>query len=181
METTKEMRIMELLGMIEQILDEGKPAFLSGNKITVDKEEILDCLHDIQNELPSELKHAIWIVEERNKILAEAQEDAEVIRAEATDTVAEMIDEHTISTQAEHQAQIIIETAQQNARDIHIGAMEHANAKFKDVEQKLKVTLDIIHQEVYEFENYVSDLIHSLQQERMQVKDSINKQQYIDG
>ena len=52
-------------------------------KIIVDKEEMLDLIKEIRLKLPDELKQAKWVKEERQRILAESQKEADGIVKEA--------------------------------------------------------------------------------------------------
>ncbi|MEG0999836.1 MAG: ATPase, partial [Cellulosilyticaceae bacterium] len=104
MEFNKEAEITYLLDRLEDVLEEGKATFLS-SKISIDRDEVLDYIKDIRLKLPTELQQSVWIVEERNKILAEAQNEGQLILQEAQDTLQKMIDQHEITKYAEERAQ----------------------------------------------------------------------------
>ena len=69
------MEIFTLLDELEEYL-EGRNSIPFTNKVLVDKEEILDIIKEIRLKLPDELKQAKWIKEERERIIAEAHQDA---------------------------------------------------------------------------------------------------------
>ena len=70
------MEIFTLLETLEDMLDRSKSVPFS-DKCIVDKEEILEIIKEIRLKLPDELKQAKWVKEERQRILVEAQNEAE--------------------------------------------------------------------------------------------------------
>lgn len=90
------MEIFTLLENIEDILEKSKGVPFS-NKVLVDKEEILEIISELRLKLPEELKQAKWIKEERQRILVEAQKEADDIVKEAENRIISMIDEHEIT------------------------------------------------------------------------------------
>ena len=69
------MEIFALLETLEDILEKSKSVPFT-DKCLVEREVILDIIKEIRLKLPDELKQAKWIKEERERILAEAQKDA---------------------------------------------------------------------------------------------------------
>lgn len=176
MEYMKETEITYLLDQVEDILEESKSTFLT-NKVSVDRDELLEVIKDIRLKLPTELQQAVWIVEERNKILAEAQTEASLVVQEAHETLEKMIEQHEITKYAEDRAQYILENARKDSREMHNGAIEYAEDVFKDVEQKLKQSLDTVHKEVQAFEAYVTDVIRIIYDHRHELKTMRNYSQ----
>lgn len=175
MEFSKEAEITYLLDRLEDVLEEGRASFLS-SKISIDRDEVLDYIKDIRLKLPTELQQSVWIVEERNKILAEAQSEGQLILQEAQDTLQKMIDQHEITKYAEERAQYILDGARKDARSVHLGSIEYADETMKQVEQRLKVTLDVIHKEVQDFEAYVTDVLRTLYEHRQELKGVVTTQ-----
>lgn len=169
MEYTKEAEITYLLDQVEDILEEGKTNFIT-NKVSVDRDDLLEVIKDIRLKLPTELRQSVWIVEERNKILAEAQAEASLVVQEAQETLQKMVEQHEITKYAEDRAQYILENARKDSREMHNGAIEYAEDVFKDVEQKLKQSLDIVHKEVQTFESYITDVLRTIYDHRQELK-----------
>ena len=93
------MEIFTLLEELEDLLEKSKKVPFT-NKCLVDKEEILEIIKEIRLKLPDELKQAKWIKEERQRILVEAQNEADGIIKEAENRIISMIDEHEITRKA---------------------------------------------------------------------------------
>ena len=117
------MEIFELLETLEDIIEKSRNIPFSG-KCIVNKEEILDIVKEIRLKLPDELKQAKWVKEERQRILVEAQKEADGIVKEAENRIISMIDEHEITKKAYEKKVEIIETANEMSREIKSGTEE---------------------------------------------------------
>jgi vacuolar-type H+-ATPase subunit H len=111
----------------------------------INKEEVGEMLKDIKHKLPDEFKQAKWVKEERQRILLEAQKEANNLVKEAENKIILMIDEHEITKKAYDQANEIIANAQKTAREIRLGTKEYADNILVKVEETLKQTIDVIH------------------------------------
>ena len=137
------MEIFTLLESIEDILEKSKGVPFS-NKVLVDKEEILEIIGELRLKLPEELKQAKWIKEERQRILVEAQKEADDIVKEAENRIISMIDEHEITKKAYEKKAEIIETANEMSREISKGTKDYADNVLSGIEVALQEALKII-------------------------------------
>lgn len=137
------MDVLKLLDELEDIIEGGSTIPFAA-KVLVDKEDVLDIVKEIRIKIPDEIKQAEWIKEERQRILAEAQSEADNIAEEAKVHIEEMIEKDEITKQANLRAEEIMKTAQKNAKEIRIGAREYADHLLKEVQNNLKKTLDTI-------------------------------------
>ena len=137
------MEIFTLLETMEEMLENSKNLPFSG-KAMVDKEELLDLIKEMRIKLPDELKQAKWVKEERQRILVEAQKEADGIVKEAENRIIAMIDEHEITRKAYEQKAEIIETANEMSREISKGTKEYADSILQNVEAALQGALDTI-------------------------------------
>ena len=137
------MEIFTFLENIEDILEKSKGVPFS-NKVLVDKEEILEIISELRLKLPEELKQAKWIKEERQRILVEAQKEADDIVKEAENRIISMIDEHEITKKAYEKKAEIIETANEMSREISKGTKDYADNLLNGIEVSLQEALKII-------------------------------------
>ncbi len=137
------MEIFTLLETMEELLENSKNLPFSG-KAMVDREELLDLIKEMRIKLPDELKQAKWVKEERQRILVEAQKEADDIVKEAENRIISMIDEHEITRKAYEQKAEIIETANEMSREISKGTKEYADSILQNVEAALQGALDTI-------------------------------------
>ena len=137
------MEIFTLLETLEEMLESGKTIPFS-NKGIVDKEEMLEIIKEIRLKLPDELKQAKWVKEERQRILVEAQKEADDIVKEAENRIISMIDEHEITRKAYEQKAEIIETANEMSREISKGTKDYADSILGNIETALQNALETI-------------------------------------
>ena len=137
------MEIFTLLETLEEML-EGSKSIPFSNKGIVDKEEMLEIIKEIRLKLPEELKQAKWVKEERQRILVEAQKEADGIVKEAENRIISMIDEHEITRKSYEKKVEIIETANEMSREIKSGTEEYADGVLAGIEVALEDALKII-------------------------------------
>ena len=137
------MEIFTLLETLEDLLENSRSIPFSDKGI-VDKEEMLDLIKEIRIKLPDELKQAKWVKEERQRILVEAQKEADGIVKEAENRIIAMIDEHEITRKAYDQKTEIIETANEMSREISKGTKDYADSILGNIETALQNALETI-------------------------------------
>ena len=137
------MEIFTLLETLEDLLENSRSLPFTDKGI-VDKEEMLDLIKEIRIKLPDELKQAKWVKEERQRILVEAQKEADGIVKEAENRIIAMIDEHEITRKAYDQKTEIIETANEMSREISKGTKDYADNVLNGIEVALQEALKII-------------------------------------
>ena len=137
------MEIFTLLEELEDILETSKTVPFSGKSV-VDKEEILEIIKEVRLKLPDELKQAKWIKEERQRILVEAQKEADDIVKEAENRIILMINENEITKKAYEKKAEIIETANEMSREISKGTKDYADNILEGLEVALEDALKII-------------------------------------
>ncbi|MEJ8553721.1 ATPase [Tepidibacter sp. Z1-5] len=137
---------MELLRLIEEIEDlvEESSGIPFGNKVFVDKKQFLEIIKEIRLQLPDEIKQAEWINTERQRILAEAQQEADAIVENTKSYMQEQVEESEVIKQAQKQAEKIIEQAQSTSKEIRRGAKEYADSILGKVQSDLRNIGEVI-------------------------------------
>ena len=130
------MEIFTLLETLEDIIERSRSVPFTEKGI-VNKEETLEIIKEIRLKLPDELKQAKWIKEERERILEEAQREADGVVKEAENRIIAMIDEHEITRKAYEQKAEIIETANEMSREINKGTKEYADSILANLESAI--------------------------------------------
>lgn len=137
------MEIFTLLETLEDILERSKGVPFS-TKCVIDKDEVLEIIKEVRLKLPDELKQAKWVKEERQRILDEAQKEADDIVKEAENRIISMIDEHEITRKAYEKKAEIIETANEMSREISKGTKDYADNILAGLEVALEDALKIV-------------------------------------
>lgn len=137
------MEILAILEALEDAVEKCVNVPFSG-KCLMDKEEILELVKEVRLKLPDDIKQAKWVKEERQRILMEAQKEANSIIQEAESKIASLVDEHEITKKAYEQANEIVSNAQKNAREIRLGTRDYADSVLNKVEEILKDAQEVI-------------------------------------
>jgi len=163
------VEIFTLLEEIEDMLEMSRGIPFTNKKL-VDQEKILDKLEEIVLNLPEALKHAKWIKEERERIIAEAQKEAAEIVKEAENRIISMIDEHEITKKAYEKKQEIITTANEMSREIDKGTRDYADNILSDLENQVK-TMEERFQEVTSYVNLkLQETLETIDSNRKELK-----------
>ena len=94
-------RIEQIIEEIEEYIDSCNYSPLSKKNIIVNKEEIEELLRELRMKTPEEIKRYQKMLTNRDAILADAQEKAEVIINQANLQLSEMVSEQEIMKQVE--------------------------------------------------------------------------------
>jgi len=137
------MEILSILETLEDLVEKSVTVPFSG-KCLLDKEEILEIIKEVRLKIPDDIKQAKWVTEERQRILLEAQKEANNILKDAESKISSLVDEHEITRKAYDQANDIVGTAQKNAKEIRMGTREYADSVLNKVEDILKEAYEVI-------------------------------------
>ena len=137
------MEILSILETLEDLVEKSLTIPFSG-KCLLDKEEILEIIKEARLKLPDDIKQAKWVKEERQRILMEAQKEADTVVKDAESKIASLVDEHEITKKAYEQANGIMAGVKKNAREIRLGTKEYADGILNKLEEILRDTLDVI-------------------------------------
>ena len=138
------MEIFTLLENLEEILEAGTKVPFS-TKVMVDAEELREIIEDIRLKLPDELKQAKWVKEERQRIISDAELEAQKVLKETEGKIINLVDEHEITKKALAQKEEIIENANKVSKEISEGTREYADNILEKVENVLRATMDLVH------------------------------------
>lgn len=141
------MDVNKLLDELEEHVENGKWRFMR-KAFFLDIDDVLDYTHQIRVSLPQQIQKADQITREKERILAEAKEQAERMITEAAEqaemTIRKAQDEsrilvssHEVTRQAQLEGQRIVEQAKQEAEAIRQGALEYARNVMENLNQSI--------------------------------------------
>lgn len=111
-------RIEKAIDEIYEYVESCKPSKLYPNKVTVSKDELYDLLDALRMCAPEEIKRYQKIINNREKILGEAQAEAQKIMSQAQEQTAQLLDQNEIVQTAYVQAEQIVKQAEIQAQNI---------------------------------------------------------------
>jgi hypothetical protein len=130
------MDIQHLVDRLEDLVDEGRHIF--GTKYTmVDEERALEIIDQMRISIPEEIEKAARVLSQRDRILAEAHEEAARIVQENRKKAEVMLDNDATVRAAQARAESIHEQARREAMRITAEADEYVMQLLGRLEQQL--------------------------------------------
>lgn len=139
------MDILNLLERIEDIIEEASKFPLS-NKVMIDKEEILEVINEIRLKLPDEINRASWVAKERQRILNEAQSEADELIEKVKEQQKYLVEDNEITRQAQKYADQLIQEAERKANEMKMGAYSYSDEILAKLQEKIREINGIIEQ-----------------------------------
>ena len=135
------MDIAGRLQQLEALIEEAKSMPLSSS-VLVNRDEVLDMLHEMQQDLPEEIKQARWIVKDREELFAKARSEGEKIVAQAHEEQVRLARKEAVAERAEDEADRILTAAEDKARTMREEAEDYVDAKLAQFEIALRKILE---------------------------------------
>jgi len=149
-----DMDILHLVDRLEELFNESRRIFFT-RSVIVDEDRMLDLIDQMRVSIPEEIKKAQQILVQRDRILAQAQEEANRTLALAREKSEQLVERDSIVQSAHGQADQIISQAQLDGNTTRHEADEYV----LDALNKLEMELDRIL-------NQVRNGINTLQSEK---------------
>ena len=137
------MKVTDLLKELEELIERGNAVPFS-SKAMISPDEALEIIGEIKEELPRELSESRKIVAEKKQILFEVQASADRIKNSAEKQMKAMVDTDEVTKAAQTQAEIIVENAQTQAKEIRVGTQRYADKILHELQTQLKALNDQI-------------------------------------
>ncbi|MCL2285445.1 MAG: ATPase [Firmicutes bacterium] len=159
--------LLDYLDEIEEVLETSKTIPFSG-KVSVEKARILDIISEIRLHLPEDIRQAQRILNDHDKILADAEHKAIGILEAAEAEAKLMVNSHELFKRASEQAAEIMEEAKKNARELRAGASAYVDEKLEDAEKQMKeymANLEAQHKRIMAYYTETIDVLYENRQE----------------
>jgi hypothetical protein len=135
--------VLSLLEELEEIIDRGVKIPMTG-KVLVDDSVIFELLDRIRSVMPEEMRNAKWILNERQRIIDEAQAEAQKLMDRGKSYMEKMAEDNEIVKQAQGYAEDVVRQAQIYAREVKFGAVQYADELLESIEVKVHETVQSI-------------------------------------
>lgn len=137
------MEILQLVDRIEQALSESRRIPMTANLI-VDEDRIFGIIDQLRVAIPEEIKRAGRVEAEKERILAQAKEEADRIRQLAKQEASELVNRDRVMSSAQQRAENIIERARHDAEAIRRDADGYVAETLSHLEEELDRTLAVV-------------------------------------
>ncbi len=137
------MDILHLVDRLEETVRKSRRLPFSSLRL-VDEKRLLALVEQMRISIPEEVRRAQRVNQERERILAQAREEAERRVREAEQRAAELTAEHAIVRAAEARAAAIREQAEREAATLRREADEYVFGVLCQLEEELHRTLRVV-------------------------------------
>lgn len=170
-----EVNIIELLEYLEELIEMAPKVPITGKSV-VDKKEFLEVIDQIINYLPDQIRKAQWVMNEKDRILGDAQKQYESTKSEIMEMMKQNVENHDLVKEAKVRANEIIALAQRDAKAIRIGSREYSTEILAQLdreieEKKSKLILDM----QKSFEMIAKEIDENLSGTGVRIKDNISE------
>lgn len=137
------MDIQHLLDRLEEVINGGKHIPLT-DQILIDETRALELIDQMRISIPEEIEKARRVMRERERVLAQANEEAARIRELAREKSETLIQRDSITQAAQARATSIIEQSRGEAETVRQDADEYVMDVLSDLEDALMRTLGVV-------------------------------------
>jgi len=128
------MDILHLVDRLEELFNESRPIWV----IIVDEDRMLDLIDQMRVAIPEEIKKAQQIITQRDRIIAQAKEEANRTIALAREKAEKQLEDNEIIQSAKVRADQIIDQAHKEAAV----SQQEADQYILDTLQELEMQMD---------------------------------------
>ncbi|MCL2841726.1 MAG: hypothetical protein FWE05_13275 [Defluviitaleaceae bacterium] len=161
--------LLDYLDDIEEVLDASKSLPFT-NKISVEKDRILEILSEIRLNLPDDIRAAQRILGDHDRIVAEGERKKQDLMESAENEAKIKTNNHEIFRRASEQATEVIEQAKQDARDLRLNARDYADEILQGAENQIKEYMSNLEQQHKRVMDYYSQMIDVIYENRQQLR-----------
>lgn len=130
-----------MIDRLEELLNESRPLPFTHNVI-VDEDRMLDLIDQMRVSIPEEVKKAQQLLAQRDRLLAQAQEEANRTIAIAREKSEALVERDQVAQAAHAQADQIINQAHSKAEDIRADADQYVMDTLLGLEVELDRVLN---------------------------------------
>ncbi|MFP4321030.1 MAG: hypothetical protein ACLFTK_01105 [Anaerolineales bacterium] len=137
------MDIQHLIDQLEDLIDEGRHIPM-GKYTIIDEESALSIIDQMRIAIPDQIEAASRLVNQRDKMLAQANEEASRVVNHAKQQRDDMLNRDAIVAAAQHRANNIIQQAQVEGDQIRQDADDYVVEVLRELESHLLRTLTVV-------------------------------------
>src|SRR5512140_2312276 len=134
------MDILHLVDRLEELFNKSHAIPLTHNVI-VDEDKFLDIIDQMRISVPEEVKKAQEAFTKKDRVMAQAQEEANRTLALARDKADDLIEKEALVSDAKRRADQTVEQARVEAENIKAGADNYAQESLLNLEHAMEQLL----------------------------------------
>lgn len=131
------MDILQLIDRLEELFNESKSIPLTRN-VMVDEDRMLDIIDQMRIAIPEEVKKAQQLLGQRDRVLAQAQEEANRTLELARQKADQMVAKEMVAQEAARRAELIVAQARTESENIRGDADAYAMNSLSQLQDELE-------------------------------------------
>ncbi len=170
------MDILYLVDRLENLIASSRHIPLA-NQIIIKESDILNIIEQMRTSIPDEVKQSRRVIQEKERILAQAQADATTLLARAREESERAMNREGLLRSAEERSQHILRKAEEQAQQIVRRAEEHSEHLKIDADSYVVETLRNLREHLTSVETDVSRTILSIERGLVSLEEQQNMSQ----
>ncbi|RJP52298.1 MAG: hypothetical protein C4557_06425 [Anaerolineaceae bacterium] len=154
------MDILQLIDRLEELFNDAKAVPFTHN-VVVDEDRMLELIDQMRIAIPEEVKKAQQVVAQRDRVMAQAQEEANRTLQIARDKADQMVQKDMVTQEAQRRADQIVSQARAEAEAVRA-----------DADNYVLETLMQLQDQIAKVGNQVSNGIRMVQEDQMRKANS---------
>jgi F0F1-type ATP synthase membrane subunit b/b' len=150
-----------LLRELREIIDAARTMPMSAS-VLVNRDEALELLDEALAVMPEELRHARWLIKERDEYLTQARRDAEDIVEAGRVQAERMVERTEVAREARRVAQQVVAHAEADSRRLRHEAEDYIDQKLASFEVVLERTMATVVKGREQLQAVVEPMTHDL-------------------
>lgn len=135
------MDILQLIDRLEELFNESKTIPLTRN-VMVDEDRMLDIIDQMRIAIPEEVKKAQQLLGQRDRVLAQAQEEANRTLDLARQKADQLVAKDMVVVEAQRRAEQILAQARGDAEGVRADADDYVINSLRQLEAELDRNLN---------------------------------------
>ena len=135
------MDILHLVDRLEELFNESRPIWFT-HSVVMDEDRLLDLIDQMRVSIPEEIKKSQQLLVQKDRIMAQAQEEANRTIALAREKADKMVEKDPITQAAQTQADQIVAQARQECDQIKRDADDYVLQSLQAMQVELDKTLN---------------------------------------
>ena len=131
------MDILQLIDRLEELFNESKAIPLTRN-VMVDEDRMLDIIDQMRIAIPEEVKKAQQLIGQRDRVLAQAQEEANRTLELARQKAEQLISKDMVAQEAQRRADQVLAQARGQAEGIRADADDYVIDSLTQLQAELE-------------------------------------------
>ncbi|WP_294169352.1 ATPase [uncultured Clostridium sp.] len=170
-----EVNIIELLEYLEELIETAPKVPITGKSV-IDKKEFLEVIDQVINYLPDQIRKAQWVMNEKDRILEDAQKQYESTKSEIMEMMKRNVENHDLVKEAKIRANEIIALAQRDAKAIRLGSREYSTEILSQLDREIEEKKNKLIADMQKsFEMVAKEIDENLSKTGSRIKENISE------